>query len=103
MPAAGSLNGLSVGARFTPVGYGAQSVTIDKGPAFTYTDVRFVATGALEALNANWLRISMNPALGDGGTCYGDSGGPNFPRRRSRRDEHRGRHNDHRRFDVPVD
>jgi hypothetical protein len=20
----------------------------------------------------------MNPALGDGGTCYGDSGGPNF-------------------------
>jgi len=78
LPAAGSLNGLSVGARFTPVGYGAQSVTIDKGPAFTYTDVRFVATGALEALNANWLRISMNPALGDGGTCYGDSGGPNF-------------------------
>ena len=78
LPAAGSLNGLSVGARFTPVGYGAQSVTIDKGPAFTYTDVRFVATGALEALNASWLRISMNPALGDGGTCYGDSGGPNF-------------------------
>ena len=25
-----------------------------------------------------WLRISMNPATGDGGTCYGDSGGPNF-------------------------
>jgi len=20
----------------------------------------------------------MNPSLGDGGTCYGDSGGPNF-------------------------
>jgi hypothetical protein len=20
----------------------------------------------------------MNPTLGDGGTCYGDSGGPNF-------------------------
>jgi hypothetical protein len=30
------------------------------------------------ALNKNWLRLSMNPALGDGGTCYGDSGGPNF-------------------------
>jgi hypothetical protein len=25
-----------------------------------------------------WLKISMNPAHGDGGTCYGDSGGPNF-------------------------
>jgi hypothetical protein len=24
------------------------------------------------------MRISMNPARGDGGTCYGDSGGPNF-------------------------
>jgi hypothetical protein len=25
-----------------------------------------------------WLRISMNPSTGNGGTCYGDSGGPNF-------------------------
>jgi hypothetical protein len=32
----------------------------------------------MEAVNPNWLRISMNPARGDGGTCYGDSGGPNF-------------------------
>ena len=29
-------------------------------------------------MNRSWLRISMNPARGDGGTCYGDSGGPNF-------------------------
>ena len=29
-------------------------------------------------LNPSWLRISMNPSHGDGGTCYGDSGGPNF-------------------------
>jgi hypothetical protein len=78
LPAAGSLSALSVGARFTSVGYGAQSVTIDHGPTFHYADVRYVATGGLEALNKNWLRISMNPALGDGGTCYGDSGGPNF-------------------------
>ncbi len=32
----------------------------------------------LHAINKAWLRISMNPSLGDGGTCYGDSGGPNF-------------------------
>jgi hypothetical protein len=25
-----------------------------------------------------WLRLSQNPATGDGGGCYGDSGGPNF-------------------------
>jgi hypothetical protein len=37
-----------------------------------------VATGGLNAVNPSWLRISMNPARGDGGTCYGDSGGPNF-------------------------
>jgi hypothetical protein len=32
----------------------------------------------LNSTNKTWLRISMNPATGDGGTCYGDSGGPNF-------------------------
>jgi hypothetical protein len=78
LPAAGSLDGLAVGTRFTSVGYGAQSVTIDHGPTFHYADVRYVATGGLLAVNPSWLRISMNPARGDGGTCYGDSGGPNF-------------------------
>ena len=34
--------------------------------------------GTLNAINPAWLRISMNPATGNGGTCYGDSGGPNF-------------------------
>ena len=28
--------------------------------------------------SAAWLRASMNASTGDGGTCYGDSGGPNF-------------------------
>jgi hypothetical protein len=37
-----------------------------------------VATGTLNSINQAWLRISMNPSHGDGGTCYGDSGGPNF-------------------------
>jgi len=36
------------------------------------------ATGTLNAINPAWLRISMNRATGNGGTCYGDSGGPNF-------------------------
>ncbi|HEY7262593.1 MAG TPA: trypsin-like serine protease [Trebonia sp.] len=78
LPAAGSLSDLKNGTRFTSVGYGAQSVTIDHGPTFHYSDVRYVATGGLNALTPSWLRISMNPAHGDGGTCYGDSGGPNF-------------------------
>jgi hypothetical protein len=78
LPTAGSLGSLGAGTRFTSVGYGAQSVTIDQGPAFHYADVRYVATGGLNAVTPSWLRISMNPARGDGGTCYGDSGGPNF-------------------------
>jgi hypothetical protein len=78
LPAAGSLSNVKLGDRFTSVGYGAQSVTIDRGPTFHYADIRYVATGGLEALNPAWLRLSMNPTLGDGGTCYGDSGGPNF-------------------------
>jgi hypothetical protein len=79
LPAAGSLSGLSGAQQFTSVGYGAYEVT--KGPGghrFLYDDVRGVATGTLNAINAAWLRISMNPSTGNGGTCYGDSGGPNF-------------------------
>ena len=36
------------------------------------------AVGTLNATTPAWLRISMNPSTGNGGTCYGDSGGPNF-------------------------
>ena len=36
------------------------------------------AVSEFRALNGAWLRLSQNPATGDGGTCYGDSGGPNF-------------------------
>ena len=79
LPEAGSLSGLSASQTFTSVGYGAYEVT--RGPGghqYLYDDVRMVATGTLNAVNPSWLRISMNPATGDGGTCYGDSGGPNF-------------------------
>jgi hypothetical protein len=79
LPGAGSLANLARNQGFTSVGYGAQSVTINHGPTFHYADIRYFATSdTLFAINKAWLRISMNPTLGDGGTCYGDSGGPNF-------------------------
>ena len=79
LPAAGSLSGLSCTQTFTSVGYGAYEVTNEPGGhRYLYDDVRMVATGTLNAVNKTWLRISMNPATGNGGTCYGDSGGPNF-------------------------
>ena len=79
LPRAGSLSKLSSNQTFTSVGYGAYEVTNSPGGhQYLYNDVRMVATGTLNSINKAWLRISMNPARGDGGTCYGDSGGPNF-------------------------
>ena len=79
LPAAGSLSNLPSNQQFTSVGYGAQSVTNGPGgKTFHYADIRYVSTGTLNSINPAWLRISQNPATGNGGTCYGDSGGPNF-------------------------
>ncbi|HEX2057152.1 MAG TPA: trypsin-like serine protease [Actinomycetota bacterium] len=79
LPSAGSLSSLSGSQTFVSVGYGAYEVT--NGPGghdYLYNDVRMKATGTLNSINPTWLRISMNPSKDDGGTCYGDSGGPNF-------------------------
>jgi secreted trypsin-like serine protease len=79
LPEAGSLSQLERGQSITSVGYGAYDVSNGPGgKVFAYNDVRMVSVGSLKAVNKAWLRVSMNPALGDGGTCYGDSGGPNF-------------------------
>ena len=65
--------------KFVAVGYGR--VRDDKTGGFhnLYRDPkrRFVEQTFL-ALTQSWLKISMNPSTGDGGTCYGDSGGPHF-------------------------
>jgi hypothetical protein len=81
LPTAGSLSNLPAGTRFTSVGYGAQAVTNGPGgKTFHYADVRYVAVGTLSSVpgNGSWLRVSQNASIGNGGTCYGDSGGPNF-------------------------
>jgi secreted trypsin-like serine protease len=79
LPEADSLSDLPSTQRFTSVGYGAYEVTNEPGGhRYLYDDRRMVATGELNSINKTWLRISMNPSTGNGGTCYGDSGGPNF-------------------------
>jgi V8-like Glu-specific endopeptidase len=79
LPRADSLSALSGSQQFTSVGYGNYVVTNQPGGhQYLYNDVRGVATGTLNSINKAWLRISMNPATGNGGTCYGDSGGPNY-------------------------
>jgi V8-like Glu-specific endopeptidase len=79
LPAESSLSDLPGTQQFTSVGYGAYEVTNEPGGhQYLYNDVRMVSTGTLNSINPAWLRISMNPSTGNGGTCYGDSGGPNF-------------------------
>jgi secreted trypsin-like serine protease len=79
LPAAGSLDAVNGSQQFTSVGYGAQLVTNDPGGhTFDYTDIRYIAVGTLNSLTKSWLKISQNASTGNGGTCYGDSGGPNF-------------------------
>ena len=79
LPQANQLSSLSVNQKFTAVGYGAQEVLNQPGgPVNAYYDIREFAVSSLDAINPAWLRLSQNQATGDGGTCYGDSGGPNF-------------------------
>lgn len=63
-------------AKFTVVGYGG---TLDwLPPVITYEDQRQNAQSEYRALLKSWLTLSQNHATGNGGTCYGDSGGPAF-------------------------
>ncbi len=79
LPALNQFRDLPKDKRFTSVGYGSQEVTVGPGGhQFEYKDIREYSVGTLNAVNPSWLRISQNPATGNGGTCYGDSGGPNF-------------------------
>jgi secreted trypsin-like serine protease len=75
MKAAGTLNGTF----FTSVGYGVQEPQTGPGGITNpFPMERWYAAGEFSALNPTWLRISQNDATGDGGTCSGDSGGPQF-------------------------
>jgi hypothetical protein len=84
LPAAGLLDQLKASgalksATFTPVGYGSYAPQNGSGGfTYLYDDLRQQATGSFNSLTTSWLRLSQNPSHGDGGTCYGDSGGPNF-------------------------
>jgi hypothetical protein len=64
---------------FTAVGYGdRERMKAKGGPVFPFDGYRWAATSSFDALNKAWLRLTQNSALGAGGTCFGDSGGPEF-------------------------
>lgn len=66
-------------ATFTAVGYGTVRDDKRTGPhAFFFDGIRRYALQSYLALESAWLLLSMQPSTGDGGTCFGDSGGPHF-------------------------
>src|SRR5215210_7248601 len=86
LPACGLLdqlvaqNGLKT-AVFTNAGYGIQNRVVGGGVPF-FQDVnpipRMFSFSSFNSLNGGYLRLSQNQSTGNGGTCFGDSGGPNF-------------------------
>jgi secreted trypsin-like serine protease len=73
-------NGLKT-ATFTNAGYGVQNRVVGGGVPF-FQDLnpvpRMFSFSSFNSLNRGYLRLSQNPSTGNGGTCFGDSGGPNF-------------------------
>ena len=62
--------------KFTVVGYGG---TLEwPPPVIDHYYKRQYAESEYRALLKAWLKLSQNQATGDGGSCFGDSGGPVF-------------------------
>lgn len=68
-------------AVFVNAGYGLQNRVVGGGVPY-YQDVnpipRMYSFSSFNSLNGGYIRLSQNNSTGNGGTCFGDSGGPNF-------------------------
>jgi Trypsin len=83
LPTAGQLSALGSRALdaldWTVVGYGTQeAVRGPGGQTHPGGGVRMKAPEDFLSLNKAWVWLSMIEPQGNGGACYGDSGGPNF-------------------------
>jgi hypothetical protein len=83
LPTAGLLDGLAAKGSlskqlFVNVGYGV-SATRTGVPGFSWDGKRNYSKSEFMGLQPTWLGLLMNTsATGEGGDCYGDSGGPKF-------------------------
>ncbi len=83
LPRAGYLDQLAAQGKlskalFVNVGYGV-SATRTGNPGFDYSGVKSMSKSEFMGLQPTWLGLLMNTsATGQGGDCYGDSGGPKF-------------------------
>lgn len=84
LPSAGMLDALKADhslltTRFTAVGYGAVRDSQQGGFTGILDNLdRNRAEQDYRSLTPAWLTLAMTPSNGNGGTCYGDSGGPHF-------------------------
>jgi secreted trypsin-like serine protease len=76
LPTEGQFDSVTKDQKFTAVGYGDQATSSKE--TNTFSDQRMYAYSAFKSVNQTYLRLSQNLNQGNGGTCYGDSGGPNF-------------------------
>jgi hypothetical protein len=83
LPTAGQFDALGPAALdatpFMVAGYGTEEAA--RGPGgqtHPGGGVRMKAPVGFDALNPAWIRLAMTAPQGNGGACYGDSGGPNF-------------------------
>jgi hypothetical protein len=86
LPACGLLDQLAAqnglkNAVFTNAGYGVQNRVVGGGVPF-FQDLnpvpRMYSFSSFNSLNRGYIRLSQNQSTGNGGTCFGDSGGPQF-------------------------
>ena len=83
LPPAGELDRLSAkgalaSTMFVNVGYGV-SASKTGIPSFPYDGTKKYSLSEFMGLQPTWLGLLMNEsATGEGGDCYGDSGGPKF-------------------------
>jgi hypothetical protein len=84
LPAEGLVDTLNDKAPLDFVGYGVNQRFVGGGqPVWGGPRVRLFATGALIApskyVHGDWvIKYTLNPGQGNGGTCFGDSGGPDL-------------------------
>jgi hypothetical protein len=71
LPKVDELDNLQKGLLFTAVGYGVDETLTHEGE-------RRWAVSSLTSQNSYYLSLSQQQKKGYAGTCYGDSGGPNF-------------------------
>lgn len=83
LPEPGLVDTLAMGSQVDIVGYGVQQRAVGGGqPVWLGTLTRYYAPSQLVASNDRisnmFLKLTANPAQGKGGTCFGDSGGPDL-------------------------